>query len=81
VKHCLLPVTEENKQFRASEFAKTCARCIQQLQTGLLKQLKLQAKSLIVIALTMDESNGITDMTIYDTYSLHCQCRLILKSF
>lgn len=51
VKHCLLAVAEDNKQFKASEFAKTCARCIPELQTGLLEQLKLQAKSLIVIHL------------------------------
>jgi len=49
VKHCLLAVAEENKQFKVSEFVKTCARCIQELQTGLLEQLKLQAKSLIVM--------------------------------
>ena len=49
VKHCFFAVTEENKHFRASDFAKTCARCIQELEMGLLEQLKLQAKSLIVM--------------------------------
>ena len=31
VKHHLLAVAEENKQFKASEFAKICTRCIQEL--------------------------------------------------
>jgi hypothetical protein len=47
----LLAVAEENKQFKVSEFAKICERCVQELRTGLLEQLKLQAESSIVMHL------------------------------
>jgi hypothetical protein len=67
VKECMLAVTEDVCPNRKNVFEDislsvwTCARHTGELGANLLEQLKIRAKSFDCYALTMDESNDITD--------------------
>jgi hypothetical protein len=63
VKHCLLAIAEKNKQFKALILCQIMFKMYTRTGNRFFGTTKISGKIFDCYALSMDESNGVTEIT------------------